>query len=90
MPVSDVSSYRGLFIETATDHIRAINSLLVNERTTESEEEIYRHLHSLKGSASVMGYLDIVELCNKASNQKDFDELGKIVNLIEDNIKKLA
>ncbi len=100
MTDADLLSYRDLFIETGLEHIRLINAEFAgNSKKEDLVDEVYRRIHSLKGSSSIMGFSDISELCSKAGdlllNQKENisnDELEKIkqiINVIGEKIEKI-
>ncbi len=69
MPPQDISSYNGLFLKTAKEHIDIIsNNLDALKDISDKQnvyEEIYRRAHSLKGSSSVMGHREITETCTE-------------------------
>lgn len=90
MPVSDVSSYRGLFIETANEHVNIIDSLLLQKVESDERDEIFRRLHSLKGSSSVMGYKNIASLCDKAQDEKEVSQLKIVIADIREKISEIA
>lgn len=69
MPTTDTADYNNLFLTTAQDHLDAVTKLIdaaknENLDASNAASEIFRHIHSLKGSASVMGYEEIVKLCD--------------------------
>jgi two-component system chemotaxis sensor kinase CheA len=90
MTDTDLLSYRDLFVETGREHIRLINAELANNSKNEDAvNEVYRRIHSLKGSSSIMGFSDISELCSKAGdlllNQKEHsssEELEKVEQIV--------
>lgn len=85
MTDTDLLSYRDLFIETAKEHVQKINSELANSSARdEVMDEIYRRIHSLKGSSSIMGFSEISQLCTKAGDL--LQNRDKESN-IEDNLK---
>lgn len=69
MPAPDITDFTELFFKTASDHVREIEKLLdyieSSPTPTKIIDEIFRHVHSLKGSSSVMGYTQIAEACEK-------------------------
>lgn len=68
MPTTTTEEYKQLFITTATDHIQLAESLLsqlANSLSNEDAKEFFRHIHSLKGSSSVMGYKEISSACDE-------------------------
>src|SRR5690348_9473201 len=65
MQRNDISNYDGLFFETANDHITSCESLLIDTPQTVDMQEIFRHIHSLKGSSQMMGFENISNICQK-------------------------
>lgn len=76
----DLSQYRGLFISEARGHISACGELLVHLEKRVSQraiDELFRHVHSMKGMAATMQYRPVTdlahhleELLGKAREQK--------------------
>lgn len=68
MSAQDLSEYKDLFIQSAKDHLKALEQQisLINpsENSKEILEEIYRRAHSLKGSSAIMGHSSITQLCS--------------------------
>ncbi len=96
MTDTDLLSYRDLFIESAEEHVQKINSELTNSSARkEVIDEIYRRIHSLKGSSSIMGFSEISQLCTKAGDllqdrekESTRDDNLKIVQEIVNNIQQ--
>lgn len=69
MSIDAISGYDALFLKTAKEHADAIEMNLAIITTTHDKkvalEEIYRQAHSLKGSATLMKYDVIAEICGK-------------------------
>lgn len=65
MTPGDISGYNDLFLKTATEHISAIENILSGVTSTENMEELFRQVHSLKGSSEVMGHNDISKTCSE-------------------------
>lgn len=101
MPQQDISSYNGLFLRSAKDHIDTIENkllpLLNSLNQNDNTEEIYRRAHSLKGSSSVMGYTEISDICNQIiglvhpqdteiPNDKSFDTLPDLIDSLKKQI----
>ena len=63
--MNDISSYNDLFLTTAKEHINALENKFAEDNTIENMEEIFRRLHSLKGSSGAMGYKEIENTCTK-------------------------
>ena len=57
---NDLSAYKESFLQSAKKHIddaeHNLNLLRTNKETSEIINELYLHLHSLKGECNVMGY----------------------------------
>jgi chemotaxis protein histidine kinase CheA len=91
MSATDISGYSELFFKTADEHIERVEEGLkevmkaVNPK--EVTEEIYRHIHSLKGSSSVMGYNTISDLCSKIDELMHPEE--DIYTITDHNIDEL-
>lgn len=88
MPNTDISSYNDLFLKSANNHLTEVKKLLSNiqiENKKQTFEEIYRHIHSLKGSSSVMGVNTIVTLCDEINslilNSKNNQLKEKIIDI---------
>ena len=62
-------SYRDLFFAEATEYLKDVNkSLVALEKDPHNEEainNIFRYMHTLKGMAATMRYLDIAEVAHK-------------------------
>ena len=65
----NVSDYEDLFFSTASDHLLAIEQQLKFRSLKKQVDlnEIFRRIHSLKGSASVMKHNNISDLCDEIS-----------------------
>ena len=65
----DVAKYRALFIEDAREHLGELSRLLVQaEKAGEPGgiiQEVFRHVHSIKGMAATMGYDPIAVLAHR-------------------------
>jgi two-component system chemotaxis sensor kinase CheA len=67
----DVNKYRALFIEESREHLATTSRLLVAlEKAAPTEapplvDEVFRHVHSLKGMAASMGYEPISNLAHR-------------------------
>lgn len=102
MSAQDVASYRVVFIKSALDHLNSIKSNLPNLSNPDLSEsvleEIYIHIHSLKGSSGVMGYSPISEICSEIDilihppdnylKNKDefFPKISGLINKLESEI----
>lgn len=73
----DMSPYRELFVSEAGSHLSAFSELIVRLEDSSGDpaviDELFRHVHSLKGMAATMGYEQIVKLSHLME-----DLLGRI------------
>lgn len=60
----DIAGYNDLFLKTAREHIQALESLLSSPSLPDIKE-VFRHVHSLKGSSQIMGYQEIAKSCSE-------------------------
>lgn len=97
----NLSEYTELFISTAMDHILSSRDLLLSSSLSQSEtlREVYRRMHSLKGSSSVMGYSSIqevsqhiVDLIHENEELSDSIKDSILISLkkLEEDIKKIG
>jgi len=64
MSSTNLDEYITLYVTTAMDHLSAAISLATTPPISQSShDEIYRHIHSLKGSSSVMNVPVVTKLC---------------------------
>ncbi len=67
MPSSDLAQYKPLFLQTAWDYLRQLESSLAilhaEPKNAEAVEISYISAHSLKSQSSVMGYEKLATLC---------------------------
>ena len=71
-----MEKYKGLFLEESRDHLSALSRLLLSleqDRTPHAEDlnEVFRHLHSLKGMAAAMGFGAMADLAHRAEDLVD-------------------
>lgn len=63
------SEYSDLFLKTAKEHIQIVEKLLIGYESDltnhELQKEIYRRIHSLKGSSTIMNHEKIADHCSK-------------------------
>ncbi|MBV5341946.1 MAG: Hpt domain-containing protein [Deltaproteobacteria bacterium] len=75
----EMSHYRDLFVSEARSHLSAFSELIAHleESTGDSASinELFRHTHSLKGMAAVMGYEQIAGIAYTME-----DQLGRVRN----------
>lgn len=68
----DMSQYRDLFITESRKHLAALNELSIRIEEDLSDraviEEMFRHVHSLKGMAATMQYDAIATLAFRMEN----------------------
>jgi two-component system chemotaxis sensor kinase CheA len=69
----DTSKYIALFVEESKEHLQQLNKEVVAAESTADAEainvdEIFRHLHSLKGMAASLDYKDFAELAHSLEN----------------------
>ncbi len=105
MSVSDISGYSELFFKTADEHITQIEEglreVMHSANPNELTEEIYRHVHSLKGSSSVMGYNAISSICTKLGDilhpdattytitEQNFNELTNLMKALKEEMSEI-
>ena len=73
----DMSAYRDLFVSESRNHLNAFNELIVQLEGNTSDQaainEMFRHVHSLKGMAATMQYDAVTELAHRME-----DQLGRV------------
>ena len=78
----DTSKYEDLFISEAEEYIEKIsNSILLLEKDKENTEainEIFRAMHTIKGMAASMGYINISQIAHALEDVMDLIRMGKI------------
>jgi chemotaxis protein histidine kinase CheA len=103
MPTHDISAYNALFLKSAKDHIDTIENSLSNIISAQDKktifEDIYRRVHSLKGSSSVMQHDNISSTCteiisiihpeDKIEEPKDISVISRLVNILKEQIKDI-
>ncbi len=81
----DTTKYLGLFATSAAEHLEGMERLLKSLRAgvidDEGMSELYRHAHSLKGSAGLMGFDPIASIA---------DQVGQIVERTRERKKVLT
>ena len=64
----DLSQYRDLFVSESRVHIEAVNELIIRLENTAGDQdtvnELFRHVHSLKGMAATMQFTSISGLAH--------------------------
>lgn len=75
MEPMDIKSYLPLFIEESKDNIQQMSENLLkleqDHGCTETVNEIFRSIHTIKGMSATMGYTDISNLAHQAENLLD-------------------
>ncbi len=100
MTDTDLLSYRDLFVTTGLEHIRLINAeFSKNANPMDIVDEVYRRIHSLKGSSSIMGFSEISELCSNAgdllisqkehASEENLEKIKQIITKIGEKIDKI-
>ena len=68
----DMTQYLDVFLEESREHIRNLNSRLLelekNPRETSGLNEIFRSAHTLKGMSSTMGFVGLADLTHHMEN----------------------
>ncbi len=71
----DMSKYKALFLSDTTEHLDVLEQNLVELESSfgrmELIHEVFRHLHSIKGMASSMGYSRMMQLAHKLEDLID-------------------
>lgn len=100
----DLSKYAALFVSESREHLRACNQLLLAwEREPGSLEPVgglFRAIHSIKGMAATMGYVQVADVAHRAESLLDgiragrvavqpehFELLFRAVDLLQDGIE---
>jgi two-component system, chemotaxis family, sensor kinase CheA len=75
----DMSELHGLFFDEATEHLDAMEALLIDIDVATADDEqlnaIFRAAHSIKGGAATFGFTDITELTHEMETV--FDRVRK-------------
>ncbi|MGE3062996.1 MAG: chemotaxis protein CheA [bacterium] len=78
----DTSKYEELFISESEEYIEQISSALLelekNSQDTESVNVIFRAMHTLKGMAASMGYVEISQIAHGLEDIMDMIRSGKL------------
>ncbi|HEY9886021.1 MAG TPA: chemotaxis protein CheA [Vampirovibrionales bacterium] len=68
--------YWGLFFEEVETHLESLNEKVENLRSTPENEsliqEVFRHVHTIKGMAATVGFESVSRLCHKMEELFDF------------------
>lgn len=95
MTPRDTAGYNNLFLKSAWEHIKALD-ILLNSDNLPDQKEVFRHVHSLKGSSQMMGYKKIAEACSEiiahirpeGTILEASDELIKVIKKYLDEVKE--
>ena len=103
----DIAKYRALFIEESREHLAHISRILVevehSDNPTSLVDEVFRHIHSVKGMAASMGYdpintlahrmEDIVAQCRQSNERiakETIDYLLRGVDALSEQVDSIA
>lgn len=79
-----MEEYKALYYAEVKEHLSAINSSLLAYERNPSEnkhiEEIFRSVHTIKGSSSMMGYEEISQLAHSIEDVFDLARHGKKIS----------
>ncbi len=79
--VVDMSQYLGVFVEESKENIQALNNAVMelesNMSSKDAIDEIFRLMHTLKGSAATMGFGKMSKMCHALENLLDSVRSGK-------------
>ncbi len=75
MSVNDISKFKTLFIEEATNLLNSMESIILqleeNPKNMELIQEVFRVMHTIKGVSGMYGYKAMSELTHNAENIYD-------------------
>ena len=81
--LGDTSAFHAIFFEEADEHLSAVEGLLLAldpaAPNAEALNGIFRAVHSIKGSAGMLGFTDIVSLTHVFENLLDLLRKGEHV-----------
>lgn len=103
----DTSAFTGKFVDEARDRLRALGIALlrleVHPQSADVIAEIFREAHSLKGSAQMLGFLDISHIAHQLEDlfvaakrdvrvidRRAFDLVFRSLDLIAARVEELA
>jgi len=79
----DIEKYKALFLSEAREYVKNMNSVILSlEKDTQNRDlldSLFRHVHSLKGMAASMNYIEIQELTHRLESYMDSFRQGKKV-----------
>ena len=80
-PIGDPHAYRAIFFEETQDHLAQVESILLRlhpgEAAPEDLNAIFRAVHSIKGSAAMLGCADMAALAHLQENLLDVLRKGE-------------
>ena len=95
----DMSQYLGVFVEEAKENIQALNNSVMelesNPDSKDAIDEIFRLMHTLKGSSATMGFSKMSKMCHALESLLDSVRSGKakvtenLIDLVFMGIDKL-
>ncbi len=96
----DMSQYLGVFVEEAKENIQGLNDAVLklesNPESKDAINEIFRLMHTLKGSSATMGFAKMSKMCHTLESLLDSARSGKakvnesMIDLIFLGIDKLT
>lgn len=96
----DMSQYLGVFVEEAKENIQGLNDAVLklesNPESRDAIDEIFRLMHTLKGSSATMGFTKMSKMCHILESLLDSVRSGKahvtenVIDLIFLGIDKLT
>ncbi len=96
----DMSQYLGVFVEEAKENIQGLNDAVLklesNPESKDAINEIFRLMHTLKGSSATMGFTKMSKMCHTLESLLDSARSGKakvnesMIDLIFLGIDKLT
>lgn len=98
MNPNDLSSYKSVFVKSSNDHIAKLeedlNTLRTDQLTRALIDDIYLHLHSIKGECNVMDLESIAQKCEASleflRQEKDKMTTSKnVLEAIEENFSSI-
>jgi|UniRef100_A0A7V3VT08 two-component system chemotaxis sensor kinase CheA len=77
----DMSQYLGIFVEESKENLQALNDSILelesNPGSKNAIDEIFRLMHTLKGTSATMGFSRISKLCHTFESKLDNVRNGK-------------
>ncbi len=83
MDVNDISQFKHLFIEEATNLLNSMESIILkleeNPENLDLIQEVFRVMHTIKGVSGMYGYTAMGELTHHVENIYDLIRSGKLL-----------